>query len=297
MISILIPVYNYDVKALVGDLLSSAAIADIPHQIIVMDDCSNNEYKTKNLELGQMMNVNYIELSENIGRSKIRNKLAKLARYEKLIFLDCDSQLLDDQFLSTYISNRDNSIIYGGRNYQSQKPQLEYMLHWKYGTEVESLRLSERSKNPVVSFLTNNFMCDASLFNKIGFNEKITFYGYEDLAFAYNLSKMGYYIKHINNSVIHVGLDKNDLFLKKQKHAIQSLSFLYNENLIPKTKLIKTYNLITKFALGGIFGYILSKTETILIKNLLGKNPKIYYLQLLKLYWFHQMTINKDTNI
>jgi glycosyltransferase involved in cell wall biosynthesis len=295
MISILIPVYNYDVTSLVNDLIGSADIALIPYQIIVMDDYSNQEYRELNADLGQIMNVNYIELSENIGRSKIRNKLAKIARYEKLIFLDCDSELVDDQFILRYVSVLDSPIVYGGRIYQSQKPATEYMLHWKYGNEVEALPLSERIKYPLMSFLTNNFMCDVKIFDKFRFNESITVYGYEDLAFAYSLTKEEIIIGHIDNPVIHVGLDKYDSFLSKQKNAIESLRFLHSKSLIPQTKLIKTYNLIKKLSLTNVLEIMILKSESKFFKNLMSDEPKIFFLQLLKLNWFHQTIKNKDS--
>lgn len=294
MISILIPVYNYDVTALVKSILISADKANIPYQVIVMDDFSNQKFRATNADIGQMMHVNYIELSENIGRSKIRNKLAKLARYKKLIFLDCDSELLNDQYIPKYLSHINKSIVYGGRAYSNQRPLLEYILHWKYGREVEALSLAERIKNPVMSFLTNNFMCDAKVFDKFQFNEEITSYGYEDLAFSFSLSKLGYSIDHIENPIVHIGLDKNESFLEKQKNAIKSLEFLHRKNLIPETKLIKTYHLLQNVFLTGLFDKFNINIKAKLVKNLLSKNPKIYQLQLLKLYWFHE--INKNHN-
>ena len=88
MISICIPVYNFNITSLVNELSNQVNSLNIPCEIIVIDDCSENFKRINKIECEKHT---YIELSENIGRARIRNLFLKYAKYEYLLFLDCDS--------------------------------------------------------------------------------------------------------------------------------------------------------------------------------------------------------------
>ncbi|MFR9165283.1 MAG: hypothetical protein ACLVKO_03265 [Dysgonomonas sp.] len=47
MISICIPIYNCCVSELVSDLKKQADIVNIPYQILLIDDFSENDYREK----------------------------------------------------------------------------------------------------------------------------------------------------------------------------------------------------------------------------------------------------------
>ena len=86
MISICIPVYNYSVLELARNLADEANKLRVPIEILIMDDASSIEYRSKNEKLNEIENVRYIQLKENVGRSKIRNLLAAEAKYTYLLF-------------------------------------------------------------------------------------------------------------------------------------------------------------------------------------------------------------------
>jgi glycosyltransferase involved in cell wall biosynthesis len=71
MLSIVIPVYNHDVRPLVTTLMKQCNKLDIPYQILCFDDGSQQKYRDLNKELAFRINVNYTELNENLGRSRI----------------------------------------------------------------------------------------------------------------------------------------------------------------------------------------------------------------------------------
>src|SRR5436190_1486313 len=101
-LSILIPVYNYDVTQLVTDLLKQGRALSQRFEICIYDDCSEERYRVKHRDLNHFPEIRYVELRQNIGRSALRNRLAKDANYEYLLFLDNDSALPDNQFLKRY---------------------------------------------------------------------------------------------------------------------------------------------------------------------------------------------------
>ena len=99
MLSILIPTYNFDVRKLIFDLHEQAEKEKIEFEIIIADDASDNAFRNINKETETLHNVKYIQLNENSGRSKIRNFLAKQAKYNNLLFIDCDMIIENSNFI------------------------------------------------------------------------------------------------------------------------------------------------------------------------------------------------------
>lgn len=103
MLSILIPIFNFDVRPLVSDLHGQCEAAGIGYEILCFDDGSTPEFKQKNKEIWKRPNVIYREMPKNLGRSAIRNALGKAARFEYLLFMDCDSRVVSPDFIQKYL--------------------------------------------------------------------------------------------------------------------------------------------------------------------------------------------------
>ena len=101
MLSILIPIYNFKVVDVVLELKAQAEKLDIPFEILCFDDASST-YKDTNSTLQAEANIQYRELNNNIGRTKIRNLLVEKAKYSNLLFLDCDISINKSDFLASY---------------------------------------------------------------------------------------------------------------------------------------------------------------------------------------------------
>jgi len=69
MISVCIPVYNFNISELVNVIKDQ--ITDFDFELIVIDDASDENFKSDNKKILDF--CKYIELDKNIGRSKIRN--------------------------------------------------------------------------------------------------------------------------------------------------------------------------------------------------------------------------------
>ena len=112
MLSILIPVFNNKVVKLVKELHDQCVRAKIKFEILVFDDGSREKIKQENKALNGIFGVNYLELSENIGRSRIRNKLAKTAGFPYLLYLDADSKINSRKFIKNYILKKNYIILH-----------------------------------------------------------------------------------------------------------------------------------------------------------------------------------------
>ena len=252
MISICIPVYNYDVSRLVTDLSIQAESSYVPVEIIIIDDFSEERYRRNN-RLVCKEHI-YIELDHNTGRARIRNLFITYANYRYLLFLDCDSIISSSNFLEKYIglTPQQPSVVCGGSTYTLMCPGRRQKLRWKYGKLRESKPADIRNGNPHRSFLSNNFLADRRIFDRIKFDENLSGYGYEDTLFGYSLRKAGIEVIHTDNQVLNGGLESNKAYLKKTREAVLNLvemvkSGRYGDDLNDYISLLHFYNKIEKY--------------------------------------------------
>lgn len=245
-ISLLIPVYDYDIVALVHGMKS--ALGKVPEfcEILIGDDGSSPEFKEKYQSL-EGDGVKLISSEKNIGRSAIRNKLALEAVGDFLLFIDADTvlQATAEAYMRKWLHvMTEYRVICGGILYNDAPPgDPDKLLRWKYGKWREQCQAADRNKNPTAWFSTFNVLIAKSVFSKIRFNEELKQYGYEDTLMGYQLRKAGIEILHIDNELIHEGLETNKEFLNKTKLGIENLSKLY-DNITDRKTFCKTVRIL-----------------------------------------------------
>jgi glycosyltransferase involved in cell wall biosynthesis len=256
-ISLLIPVYDYDIIALVHGMKSALGKVKEFSEILIGDDGSSPEYKEKYRTLTGD-GVKLISSEKNIGRAAIKNKLAMKASGDYLLFIDADTILpgTAEAYFRKWLPVISLSrVICGGILYHDAPPgDPDKLLRWKYGKWQEQRKASEKNKNPHEWFSTFNVLIEKTVFSKIRFNEELKQYGYEDTLMGYQLKKAGIDIFHIDNGLIHEGLETNKEFLFKTRLGIENLSKLYDNVTDKKTfsgtvKILRTYNYLRFFRL------------------------------------------------
>lgn len=304
MLSILIPIFNFDVRPLVSDLHGQCEVAGIGYEILCFDDGSSDDFKQKNKEIWKRPNVIYRELLQNLGRSAIRNALGKAARFELLLFMDCDSKVVSPDFIKKYIAALEGgiysaaissasvggmnsalqSLVYGGRCY-SEKPPADQSLyfHWHYGHHREQTTAAVRSRSPYHSFMTNNFLIPKAIFLEILFDETLRQYGHEDTLFGMELARWQVPILHIDNPLEHIGLEPVEVFLRKTEMGIENLAKLKRDGKNIETKLLATYDLCNKWKLLGIVTLTFSMTKKLIVKQLCSGRPNLPLFDFYKL--------------
>jgi glycosyltransferase involved in cell wall biosynthesis len=280
MLSICIPIYNVKVSGLVEALLAQANALNVSFEVILIDDCSSSEFANENMKW-KAPSLTYLGLHENIGRAKIRNMFLNAARYNYLLFLDCDSRIVSESFVKDYIAEIEKGVkvVCGGRIYTTMPPPIELILHWVYGEKKESKPAAKRMMNPYQSFMTNNFLIEKKVLEAIPFDERLSGYGHEDTLFGYQLKKKGIPIKHIDNAVLHAQLEMNLEFVEKSENAISNLKCIldYVRNdpaFIGDVKLLKYYTNLKKYKLLFLVKFPFWLTRR-LIKNRLSKGLAI----------------------
>ncbi|MBB3187267.1 glycosyltransferase family 2 protein [Microbacter margulisiae] len=279
MLSILIPVYNYNCFSLVNSLQQLALAAGLTFEIIAMDDGSSVKY-AENEKINQLANCKFICHNINIGRAAIRNHLGDAASYDHFLFIDCDASICSGQFIQNYIPYLNtNQIVCGGCTYASAPKDALHSLRWKYGITREGKDAIKKQKTTFNSFTTFNFLIPKSVFDNIRFDESITTYGHEDTLFGHELrTHLQPYI-HINNPLIHDGIEDNETFIRKTEESIISLLSLSKTGKYPflkkDSKLLLTYEFIAHYKLCFLIRYLFRFCKPLLIKQLSSTNPSM----------------------
>ena len=276
MLSILIPTYNFNINRLATELHRQAMDQSIDFEIIVMEDGFEKWVKENEL-IGELANCKHIILENNIGRSAIRNKLADEAKFDSLLFMDCDAEVSSSDFIQKYLPfcNKE-CVVIGGTAYDPREKNPNYSLRLKYGRQREARTALERGKN---NFATFNFLISKSIFNQVRFDESIRGYGHEDMLFGHQLHQLGYEFIQIENPLIHKGLDDNPTFLSKTEEGTRNLFLLYQTGRYPfladESKLLNTYIRIYKSGLTRLFALKFDLTGHLLCRLLSGKSPSL----------------------
>ncbi len=284
-LSILIPVYNYEVLNLVLNLRSQAEKLEIPYEIRCYDDFSDEKYKAKNRSLMKLGNVTYKELPKNLGRSRIRNRLAFEAHYSSLLFIDCDSKINSENYLEKYLVKAfTHDVVFGGTEYATELLNPKHSLRWKYGRKREEIEAKERKLNPYDHITFNNIFVSKELFLGQRLDETIMTYGHEDTKFGYQLKAKNIPVAHINNPVEHIGLEPNRQYLDKTAEGVKNLYKILQEDIGKETRLYKSFSFLRKFALTSVFKFFYSTFRKRIEKNLTSADPRLFYFDLYKLH-------------
>lgn len=292
-ISILIPCFNWDISNFIKDLhalcITESRLKKF--EIICIEDGSSNYFTNKSIK--KLKNVKHEVLKENIGRSAIRNLLAKKACFEWLLFIDCDSKIATKHFVSNYIEAIEQAInnthknttklaqsyIYYGQTIYEKKT-TKNILHQKYGNKIESVRKKD-------IFSSHHFLIRKLAFKQNQFDSKITSYGYEDILFQIQHTC---YFKYINNPLYHVGLKNNQQVIKDTESGLKNLlNYTKNKNVIQKIKLLRWVSKLAFFGLKRPIVFIFNMCKSLILNNLLSDNPSLFLFQFYKLGFFLQM--------
>jgi glycosyltransferase involved in cell wall biosynthesis len=291
MLSILIPVYNYNVYPLVLELHKQCSQCNIEFEILCQDDASQSSLNVFNEKVNTLSNSNFSSNNSNLGRGKNINSIARKAKYNWLLILDCDVYPETENFIKNYLTSttkEDCHIVFGGIIYEKNKPEREKLLRWVYGNKRESLSVEKRNEKPNSHALTSNLLIKKELFLNNPFEENITEYGYEDLIFLSALKDKNIIVKHIENPTFHLNLETSMAFLEKTKTAIANLAFIVDSKISNTidSKIITAYQLSEKLGLTKLIVLIFKKSEPKITANLLSKKPSLLLFDLYKLGYF-----------
>jgi glycosyltransferase involved in cell wall biosynthesis len=286
MLSILIPTYNYSILQLVQNIHQQCMASTIVFEIICLDDHSTTDFLNENQKINELAHCFYYKNETNLGRTRTRQILAEKAKFNWVLFLDADVIPETENFIKNYISsiNEMNAVIFGGYKYEKNQPEPSKILRYKYGKEREEQSAEFRSKKPYQFVFSGNMLINKNLFLDLNYTEMEKFYGM-DIYFAYQLFSKKIPVLHLDNAIFHFGLESNDVFFEKSLKSVESRKhFLENKVEIEQLNpLLAHYKIIKKYQLTPLVKFAFNYSEKILKRNILGKNPSLFYFDLYRL--------------
>jgi hypothetical protein len=287
-LSVLIPVYEWQVGELVKALVAQQTYWPGPVEILLFDDASREEIRVENRPLQALPGVRYHELPRNVGRGAIRNQLAAAAKHEWLLLLDNDSLLPDQGLLARYAEARHRAcVLVGGTAYAPAPPADPGLrLRWQYGQAREARPAAVRQRAPYQQLAVNNALIQTSVLRRYPLNEKLTGYGHEDTLFGEALAAAQIPILHLDNPVLHNGLDPAVAFLQKSEQAVRNLAAVFRESgRDDGSRLLQTAQRLRRVGLASAARVALGVAAPALRRQLLSAAPRLGVLDLLKLHW------------
>ncbi|WP_299216471.1 glycosyltransferase family 2 protein [uncultured Dokdonia sp.] len=294
MLSILIPTYNYTIYNLIQEISRQAEAMAIPYEIIVSDDHSS-QYQEENKKITSFPHTKYLEQTQNLGRTKNRELLAHTAKYSWILFLDADVIPASKDFIKNYIHaiHDEIDLIFGGISYQEKSPNKNQYLRWFYGKHREAQAVEKRQKHPWF-VISQNLLSKKELFLKANVSKENR-YGLDNL-FSHQLKKLEARIIHIDNPIIHLGLEENPVFLKKSVEAVETTIHYEHIGMMESyvSRLQKSYQFLKRTKLTGLFVSLIQPLKKRIERNLLGKSPSLFLFDLYKLYHYTRLKKNRD---
>lgn len=282
MLSILIPTYNYNCYKLVADLQNQADKCSIAYEICVMDDGSTTQ-KEENRKISELSCCRYVELSQNVGRSRIRNLLAAEARYNYFLFIDNDAAVDNVQYIANYLPyiKTHADVVIGGTAYNADFDNPDYSLRVTYGIQREGNSAYKHH------FTTFNFLIRKDVFEQVRFCESIEGYGHEDTLFGLQLQQQGFQLEYINNRLIHCGLNTNEVFIEKTCHACQNLLLLHKKfpsyKIEKVSKIVRCFDILQKMHLTKAVSILYKLLDKSIRKQLCSSHPSLFLFDCYKI--------------
>lgn len=288
-LSILITNHDYDCTALLKDLHNLLAGFEHEWEIIVLDDCSpSGAVLDGNKAMAHSLSgCKYIINEKNEGAAVCRNRLVQMAQGEWIVYIDGDAAVgRNIHFIGKYWENRKEAdIIVGGLVHLDTNTDDRRSLRFKYEKEADKHRsAAERALNPYDKFTAFNIMAKRRAFDKIRFDESCKEYGYEDALFGLELKEKGISITHIDNPLVHTGLDTNERFLEKTDISLKTLIKLQSQGkMFRGSRVGDMAKKLESLRMKGVYLSLFKVFEKHIIRNLRSKKPSLLLFSLYKL--------------
>lgn len=290
MLSILISVYNYDCRPLVSALYAQAQQLKQPYEILLLDDCSST-FVAENRTLERFGTVVFYQNDRNRGLSASRNKLASLAKHPYLLFLDADAMPPDDLFLQRYTEQFDASeVLIGGVCYSDTRPTDSQLLRWVYGHGREASTARQRQQQTLR--LSFNFVLRKDIQIRFPFNEHIQDYGHEDTLLGIQMQQNGVLITHIDNPLMHMGLEEGSVFLAKSLTAAEKClrqQAFQKKEVVREIKLFRSFQRVKSLRVNGLLSLFYRLFHSCMKRHLLGKHPSLFIFDVYRLSYLCRM--------
>lgn len=295
MISFLIPNYNYVCVDLVRDLarqgeqLRAEQPVAFDFEVVVADDASpRRETVEANRAINALPRCRYVERTQNVGRAHLCNWLIEEAKFDCIVIIDSDAAVCTPDFVRRYWEESDTADVVCGtlRNPEGGEPrgcELRYRYE-QHGMKHRRAALSNEA-NAYWQLSTFNLLLHRSALGTLRFDERCREYGYEDALLGLELERRGISLRHLDNPLVHTGIDRNASFLQKTETALRTLSLLEGP-MQERAQVARTERRLRALRLDGVACALFRLASGLLRRHLCGHHPSLLLFNLYKLGFY-----------
>ncbi len=218
-ISVCVPVYRYDVSALM-DAIAACKLSALVELVFYDDGSGDTEMLTALMAHAghTTMAVRIVAGAINRGRSAARNAATRHARGEWILLLDADMMPDGPRFLEAYFdaveATRRPAVIVGGYSLVSAPRSRATDLHRWQAVTSECIDAATRAKAPGRFVFSSNVLIHRDVLAACPFDEAFAGWGWEDTEWGLRLEKQ-FPVIHIDNTATHLGLDSDKALMAK----------------------------------------------------------------------------------
>lgn len=218
-ISVCVPVYRYDVSALM-DAIAACRLSALVEIIFYDDGSGDTEALTQLMDRAGHTTaaVRIVAGAMNRGRSAARNAAMRHARGEWILLLDADMMPDGPLFLQNYFDAVEQAkrpaVIVGGYSLASTPRSPATDLHRWQAITSECVDAAVRSKAPGRYVFSSNVLIHRDVLAACPFDEAFAGWGWEDTDWGLRLEKQ-FPVIHIDNTATHLGLDSDAALMAK----------------------------------------------------------------------------------
>lgn len=298
MLSILIPTYNVDCLRLVTDLHQQCeelqaqfGATTFDYEILVADDAGTDTAVIERNELMECFdNTRYIRLQHNCGRALVCNFLFDEAHFDHLLLMDADAEVCSESFLYDYWMQRTTADVLVGSIRTPDTAPRGHELRLKYEHAAHRIRTTAyRNAHPAAHFSTFNVLFSRRAIEQVHFDNRCTEYGYEDALMGYTLVERGFSIRHIDNPLLHIGINSNESFLRNTETALRVLRRL-GPPLTDHAHIARLHTRLSRLSLLPLLRCWHRTFASFERRNLLSRRPLLWVFNLYKLGCYATLT-------
>jgi GT2 family glycosyltransferase len=181
----------------IKSLLNQTLEVDVKMEIIIVDDCSIQEYKDKIYKLvSQSSQIKLVENAVNMGLSCSRNAGASHAKGDFLLFLD-DDIIVENTYVMGHLnvlSSQERVASVGSLRFPPELTLSNNLMKYLSSRELRQRQFNQSILTDLTPQFFGGGICGICLndFKRIGgFNEVFKFYGGEDVQMGSALKNSG----------------------------------------------------------------------------------------------------------
>lgn len=197
-------------------------------EAVVIDDGSRADFKAIERLYSTKMNLRYVKI-RHAGRSAARNRGAREAKGERLLFLG-DDVIVRPGWLERHLgrgAGQPKLAVLGPYPFEGAEKYPPAFRHWLDSVHLE--RIPDPDDVGFEFFVTGNLSMDRAMFLEIGgFDERFKVYGWEDIDLGFRFVRAGGKIVYDENAKAahaHPPMTRRELWRREYESGLTAWQF------------------------------------------------------------------------